>query len=63
MIFGGSIRPEHEAHHSPPTTADVKNAWNYTFTPPYIQTNSVAHLDPCPVSTVDSSSGGKKPGE
>jgi hypothetical protein len=27
-------RPGHEANHSPPPNAEVKNAWNYTSTPP-----------------------------
>jgi hypothetical protein len=27
-------RPELEADHSPPSTAEVKNAWSYTSTPP-----------------------------
>jgi hypothetical protein len=26
--------PGREADHSPPHSAEVKNAWNYTFTPP-----------------------------
>jgi hypothetical protein len=25
---------EHEANHSHPTNAKVKNVWSYTFTPP-----------------------------
>jgi hypothetical protein len=25
----------HEAHHSPPTSAEIKKMWNYTFIPPY----------------------------
>jgi hypothetical protein len=29
-------RPEHEADHSPPSSAEVKNAWNYTSTPQYV---------------------------
>jgi hypothetical protein len=29
-------RPEREAAHSPPTSAEVKNTWVYTSTPPYI---------------------------
>jgi hypothetical protein len=28
--------PGHEADHFPPSTANVKNEWCYTFTPPYI---------------------------
>jgi hypothetical protein len=28
--------PRHDAIHSPPYTAKVRNAWNYTFTPPHI---------------------------
>jgi hypothetical protein len=27
-------RPEREAHHSPPTSAEVKKMWTYTPTPP-----------------------------
>jgi len=26
--------PCYEAHHSPPSSAEVKNAWNYTSIPP-----------------------------
>jgi hypothetical protein len=29
----GVKRQGHEADHSRPSTADVKNAWNYTSTP------------------------------
>jgi hypothetical protein len=29
-------RPEHEADHSPPTSAEVKKTWIYTSTPPYV---------------------------
>jgi hypothetical protein len=29
-------RPGREADHSPPPSAEVKNAWSYTSTPPYI---------------------------
>jgi hypothetical protein len=29
-------RPGREAHHSPPTIAEVKKMWIYTSTPPYI---------------------------
>jgi hypothetical protein len=32
----GIKRPELEAAHSPPTNAEVKNAWSYTFTPQYV---------------------------
>jgi hypothetical protein len=28
----------HDAAHSPPCSAEVKNAWSYTFTPPYVFT-------------------------
>jgi hypothetical protein len=28
-------RPGREADHSPPTSAEVKNTWIYTSTPPY----------------------------
>jgi len=30
----GVKRPEREADHSTPSSADVENAWNYTSTPP-----------------------------
>jgi hypothetical protein len=32
---GGVKRPGHEAIRSPPSTAEVNNAWSYTSTPPY----------------------------
>jgi hypothetical protein len=32
--FPGVKRPGREADHSPPSIAEVKNAWSYTFTPP-----------------------------
>jgi len=28
--------PGREADHSPPSDAEFKNAWSYTFTPPYV---------------------------
>jgi hypothetical protein len=31
----GVERPGHEADHSPPTSAEVKKTWIYTFTPQY----------------------------
>jgi hypothetical protein len=31
----GVRQPEHEADHSPPSTAEVKNAWSYTSTSLY----------------------------
>jgi hypothetical protein len=30
----GVKRPGSEADHSPPSSAEVKNAWSYTSTPP-----------------------------
>jgi hypothetical protein len=30
---GGKARPGNEADHSPPSSAEVKNAWSYTSTP------------------------------
>jgi hypothetical protein len=30
----GLKRPGREDDHSPPQSAEVKNAWNYTFIPP-----------------------------
>jgi len=33
VIFSGVMRPEREADHSPPSSAEVKNAWRYTSTP------------------------------
>jgi hypothetical protein len=32
--FSGVKRPGLEADHSPPSSAEVKNAWNYTSIPP-----------------------------
>jgi hypothetical protein len=32
--FPGVKRPGREADHSPPSSAEVKNAWGYTSTPP-----------------------------
>jgi hypothetical protein len=32
----GVKRPGLEADHSSPSSADVKNAWSYTFTPQYV---------------------------
>jgi hypothetical protein len=34
----GIKRPGREANHSPPSSAEVKNAWNYTSTPKYVFT-------------------------
>jgi hypothetical protein len=34
----GIKRPEHEANHSPPFSAEVKNGWSFTSTPPYVFT-------------------------
>jgi hypothetical protein len=33
-LFLGVNRLEREADHSPPSSAEVKNAWSYTSTPP-----------------------------
>jgi hypothetical protein len=33
--FSGEKRPGREADHSPPSSAEAKNAWSYTSTPPY----------------------------
>jgi hypothetical protein len=32
----GVKRPGREADHSPPTSAEVKNAWSYTSIPQYV---------------------------
>jgi hypothetical protein len=32
--FAGVMRPRHEVHPSPPRSAEVKNEWSYTSTPP-----------------------------
>jgi hypothetical protein len=32
-------KPEREADHSPPSSAEVKNTWSYTSTPPYAFTD------------------------
>jgi hypothetical protein len=34
-IGGGLISKECQADHSPKSTAEVKNGWRYTCTPPY----------------------------
>jgi hypothetical protein len=34
--FPGGKRPGREADHSPPSSAEVKNAWSYTSTPQYV---------------------------
>jgi hypothetical protein len=34
--FLGVKRPGREADHSPPYSAEVKNAWSYTLTPQYV---------------------------
>jgi hypothetical protein len=33
--FPGTERPGREAEHSPPSSAEVSNAWSYTSTPQY----------------------------
>jgi hypothetical protein len=33
VSFSGVKRPEREIDHSPPSSAEVKNAWSYTSTP------------------------------
>jgi hypothetical protein len=35
-FFSGVKRPEHEDNHSPLSRVEVKNAWSYTSTPPYV---------------------------
>jgi hypothetical protein len=35
-FFSGVKRPGREADHSPPSSAEVKNAWSYTSTPQYV---------------------------
>jgi len=32
----GVKRPGREGDHSPPSSAEIKNAWSYTSTPPYV---------------------------
>jgi hypothetical protein len=39
-LFLGVKRPGREADHSPPSSAEVKNAWSYTSIPP-IRLNGV----------------------
>jgi hypothetical protein len=36
LIPRGVKRPCREADHLPPSSAEVKNAWSYTSTPPYV---------------------------
>ena len=33
-FFSGGERPERETDHSPTSSADVKNKWNYIYIPP-----------------------------
>jgi hypothetical protein len=35
-VSSGIKRPGREADHSPPTSAEVKKTWIYTFTPPHV---------------------------
>jgi hypothetical protein len=35
-VFLGVKEPVHKTDHSPQSTAEVKNAWSYTITPPYV---------------------------
>jgi len=35
-LTAGVKRPVHEADHSPPSIAEVNNAWSYTSTPQYV---------------------------
>jgi hypothetical protein len=37
-------QPGYEADHSPPSIADVKNVWNYTYTPPICLHGMVLNL-------------------
>jgi hypothetical protein len=39
----GVKRPAREADHSPPSSAEVKNAWSYTFTPSIRLHSAVFH--------------------
>jgi hypothetical protein len=36
VVSVGIKRPAREADHSPPSSAEVKNAWSYTSTPQYV---------------------------
>jgi hypothetical protein len=44
LLSNGYQRPRREAEHSPPTSAEVKNTWIYTSTPPYVLTAYVRVL-------------------
>jgi hypothetical protein len=35
-LLSGVKRPTREADHSPPFSAEVKNAWSYISSPPYV---------------------------
>jgi hypothetical protein len=35
FFFGGKAAG-HETNHSPPSSAEIKNAWSYTYTAPYV---------------------------
>jgi hypothetical protein len=47
-IFGYQVRTRGsfpgEADHPPPSSAEIKNAWNYTSTPPYLLNGMVAQI-------------------
>jgi hypothetical protein len=34
VSFPGLRQPRHQVNHSPPSSAEVKNEWSYTSTPP-----------------------------
>jgi hypothetical protein len=34
--LSGALSPDREANHSPPSNAEVKNAWSYTSTTPHV---------------------------
>jgi hypothetical protein len=36
VLSSGVIGPGREVNHSPPSSAELRNAWSYTSTPPYI---------------------------
>jgi hypothetical protein len=43
----GAKRQGHEADHSPPSSAEEKNAWSYTSTPPIRLHGVVLNLKTC----------------
>jgi hypothetical protein len=51
-VYARIKRQWHEANRSPPTSAEVKNEWNYTSTPPYVRVRQCTETLPLNMSTI-----------